>query len=320
VASRWTMASRGRAGAKTESVRVGSGRLRNAFGETGARHERVRATARGELAIARTPETTGSTLDGVSCRGRARPPGVRSVLPGGNTQPPRIGYARVVGARKIALFRSLFRGRDDVYAVRSESENGKSGYSPASIKDWDALRLVPKSEWKKRDKETRQLLSLTDAAVHNHLSGKITMGVYPLLPDETCWFLAVDFDQHTWKEDAAAFIDSCREWNVPAALERSRSGDGAHVWVFFAAPVTAMLARKLGAALLTRTMERRHQLGLRSYDRLFPNQDTMPHGGFGNLIALPPQKIPRKSGYSIFLDDSLQPIADQWNGKSLPAT
>jgi hypothetical protein len=132
-------------------------------------------------------------------------------------------------AGKIALFRSLFRGRDDVYAVRWESENGKSGYSPASIKDWDALRLVPKSEWKKRDKETRQLLPVTDAAMHNHLSGKITIGVYPLLPDETCWFLAVDFDQHSWKEDAAAFIHSCREWNVPAALERSRSGDGAHV-------------------------------------------------------------------------------------------
>jgi superfamily II DNA or RNA helicase len=215
-------------------------------------------------------------------------------------------------AGKVALFRSLFRGRDDVYAIRWESENGKGGYSPASIRDWDALRLVPKSEWKKRDKETRQLLPLTDAAVHNHLSGKTTIGVYPLLPDETCWFLAVDFDQNTWKEDAAAFIDSCREWNVPAALERSRSGDGAHVWVFFAAPVAAMLARKLGVALLTRTMERRHQLGLRSYDRLFPNQDTMPHGGFGNLIALPLQKVPRRSGYSVFLDDSLEPIPDQW--------
>src|SRR6185312_14306288 len=215
-------------------------------------------------------------------------------------------------AGKVALFRSLFRGRNDVYAIRWESETGKSGYSPASIRDWDALRLVPKSEWKKKDKETRQLLPLTDAAVHNHLAGKTTIGVYPLLPDETCWFLAVDFDQNTWKEDAAAFIDSCREWNVPAALERSRSGDGAHVWVFFAAPVAAMLARKLGAALLTRTMERRHQLGLRSYDRLFPNQDTIPHGGFGNLIALPLQKVPRRSGYSVFLDDSLEPIPDQW--------
>jgi superfamily II DNA or RNA helicase len=133
-----------------------------------------------------------------------------------------------------------------------------------------------------------------------------------LLPNETCWFLAVDFDQKTWKDDASSFVDSCREWNVPSALERSRSGKGAHVWVFFAAPVAATFARRLGAALLTRTMERRHQLGLGSYDRLFPNQDTMPQGGFGNLIALPLQKIPRKSGYSVFLDDSLEPIRDQW--------
>jgi superfamily II DNA or RNA helicase len=201
---------------------------------------------------------------------------------------------------------------NDIYAVRWEGANGKSGYSPASIKDWDALRLVPRSEWKKRDKETRKLLPLTDEAVHNHLSGKITIGVYPLLPDETCWFLAVDFDQQMWREDAGAFTESCRDWSVPAALERSRSGDGGHVWIFFAAPISATLARKLGTALLTRTMERRHHLGLRSYDRLFPNQDTLPMGGFGNLIALPLQKVPRKSGNSVFLDDSLEPISDQW--------
>jgi superfamily II DNA or RNA helicase len=212
---------------------------------------------------------------------------------------------------KISLFRALFRGREDVFAVRWESGE-KAGYSPASIRDWTALRGVSKSEWKKRDKATRQLLPLTDQAIHDHLSGKTTIGVYPLLHNETCWFLAVDFDQKTWKDDASSFVDSCREWSVPAALERSRSGKGAHVWVFFAAPVAATFARRLGAALLTRTMERRHQLGLGSYDRLFPNQDTMPQGGFGNLIALPLQKIPRKSGYSVFLDDSLEPIRDQW--------
>jgi len=136
--------------------------------------------------------------------------------------------------------------------------------------------------------------------------------VYPLLVDETCWILPVDFDQKTWREDALAFVESCRDWNVPAALERSRSGDGAHVWIFFASPVAATFARRLGAVLLTRTMERRHQLGLRSYDRLFPNQDTMPQGGFGNLIALPLQKKPRKAGFSVFLDNALDPIEDQW--------
>ena len=213
---------------------------------------------------------------------------------------------------KIALFRSLFRGREDVYALRWESADGKSGYSPASIRDWKAVMSAPPAERKKLDQATRQLLSLTDDAIHQHLSGKNTIGVYPLLTDETCWFLAVDFDQESWKLDAVSFMESCREMNVPSALERSRSGEGGHVWIFFSAPVPAILARKLGAGLLTRTMQRRHQISLKSYDRLFPNQDTMPTGGFGNLIALPLQKIPRRSDNSVFVDDHLVPFPDQW--------
>lgn len=213
---------------------------------------------------------------------------------------------------KIALFRSLFRGRDDVYALRWESADGKSGYSPASIRDWKAVMSAPPEKRKKLDQATRQLLPLTDEVVHQHLSGKHTVGVYPLLSDETCWFLAADFDQKSWKLDVVSFMELCREMTVPAALERSRSGEGAHVWVFFSAPVPAVLARKLGAGLLTRTMQRRHQMSLKSYDRLFPNQDTMPTGGFGNLIALPLQKIPRRADNSVFVDDELVPFPDQW--------
>jgi superfamily II DNA or RNA helicase len=220
--------------------------------------------------------------------------------------------ANLTVPEKIALFRSLFKGRDDVYAVRFEASNGASGYAPASIRDWEALRGLPANQRRKRDKETRQLLPLTDAVIHEHLSGKSTVGVYPLLPDETCRFLAADFDGDSWKLDALAFIDTCRDANVPAAIERSRSGKGGHVWVFFASAVSATMARKLGAGLLTKTMQRRHQLGLRSYDRLFPNQDTMPSGGFGNLIALPLQKIPRRAGNSVFVDDRLEPFPDQW--------
>ena len=132
------------------------------------------------------------------------------------------------------------------------------------------------------------------------------MGVYPMLQDETCCFLAADFDKANWREDAAAFLDTCRRMDVPAALERSRSGRGGHVWLFFEA-IPAALARRLGSHLLTETMERRPEIGLDSYDRLFPNQDTMPQGGFGNLIALPLQKRARDQGNSVFLDDAFVP-------------
>ena len=141
---------------------------------------------------------------------------------------------------------------------------------------------------------------------------KFIAGVYPLLPDETCWFLAADFDKESWERDSKAFLNTCREFEVPAALERSRSGDGAHVWIFFAEPVPAAEARKLGALLLTATMERCPDIGFDSYDRFFPSQDTMPVGGFGNLIALPLQNGPRQAGNSVFVDDEARPYEDQW--------
>ena len=136
------------------------------------------------------------------------------------------------------------------------------------------------------------------------LSGIIQSGSIRFLQDETCWLLAVDFDKKTWQKDAAAFLAACREMNVPAVLERSRSGNGGHVWIFFNRAIPATTARKLGCAILTRTMEFRHQMGLESYDRFFPNQDTMPKGGLGNLIALPLQKIPRAEGNSVFVDSN----------------
>jgi hypothetical protein len=138
------------------------------------------------------------------------------------------------------------------------------------------------------------------------------MGIYPMLLDETCYFLAADFDKAAWREDAKAFLETCRHLNLPVALERSRSGNGGHIWLFFREPIPAILARKLGAHVLTETMERRPDIGLDSYDRFFPNQDTLPQGGFGNLIALPLQKRPRESGNSVFLDDSFVPFPDQW--------
>ena len=206
---------------------------------------------------------------------------------------------------KVKLFRSLFRGREDVYATRWEGRNGKTGYSPAHRKIWS-------NSFQKRPDEPKEYFPLTDQVIHDHLTGKLTAGVYPLLTDETCWFLAADFDKATWQDDVRAFLQTCADWKIPAALERSRSGRGGHVWIFFDAPLPAGLARKLGAAILTRTMERRHQLGLDSYDRFFPSQDTMPKGGFGNLIALPLQHLPRSHGNSVFLAADFNPHPDQW--------
>ncbi|MBV8141599.1 MAG: DUF559 domain-containing protein [Verrucomicrobia bacterium] len=134
-----------------------------------------------------------------------------------------------------------------------------------------------------------------------------------MLHDETCHFLAVDFDNENWQEDAGAFLDTCRRLSLPAALERSRSGNGGHVWLFFAEAVSASLARKLGSYVLTETMERRPEVGFGSYDRLFPNQDTLPKGGFGNLIALPLQKQARQWGNTVFVDEQFKPYADQWS-------
>jgi superfamily II DNA or RNA helicase len=214
--------------------------------------------------------------------------------------------------RKITLFRSLFRGREDVFAFRWEGKGGKSGYLPAGAMDWRAIHAAKPEDRKRVGRRTRILQPLTDEVIKNHLTGRQTIGIYPLLPDETCWFLAVDFDKKSWMADAAAFVAVCRQFQVPVAVERSRSGNGAHVWMFFDRPVSAVDARKLGCALLTRTMEKRHELGLDSYDRLFPSQDTMPKGGFRNLIALPLQKHSRDQGNTIFLDEEFRPYVDQW--------
>ena len=133
---------------------------------------------------------------------------------------------------KVALFRSLFRGREDVYAVRWESPDGRHGYMPKSERDWKAYYAAKPEDRKRVDKEARKYFPLTDQAVHDHLAGKHTMGVYPSMRDETCWFLAVDFDKKTWEDDTTAFLETCGTLRVPAALERSRSGKGGHVWIF----------------------------------------------------------------------------------------
>ena len=145
--------------------------------------------------------------------------------------------------QKVIRFRSLFRGRDDVYAVRWEGKNGRTGYSPAGIRDWEQPTFTKTG--KKKSFRLSKPFPLSDEVVRDHLLGKQTIGIYPLLQDDTCWFVAVDFDKRSWEGDACAFLRTCRETGVPASLERSRSGQGGHVWIFFAELVQAALARKL---------------------------------------------------------------------------
>ena len=220
--------------------------------------------------------------------------------------------SRLSTAEKVTLFRRLFRGRTDVYPVRWEGKtSGKSGYAPACANEWRA-GVCEKPRIKCGDCSNRLLIPMSDAVIYDHLAGKHVVGVYPLLEDDTCYFLAADFDEADWSDDARAFMQSCEELGVPAALEISRSGNGAHAWIFFASRVSARDARRLGTAIISHTCSRTRQLKLESYDRLFPNQDMMPKGGFGNLIALPLQKWPRESGCSVFVDADLQPYPDQW--------
>jgi hypothetical protein len=238
------------------------------------------------------------------------PPSVRDETSADNARPSEFASITTSSSpdAKIALFRSLFRGRTDVYPLRFESrKSGKAGYQPACGNEWIA-GVCEKPRIKCFDCPNRRFLPVTDEVIRRHLSGhnngreKFVAGVYPMLQDETCWFLAADFDGSHWQHDVTAVIEACRQIGLPTVLERSRSGNGAHLWFFFAEPIPAAIARRLGAHILTETMERRPEIGFRSYDRLFPNQDTLPKGGFGNLIALPLQKEARLRGNTVFVD------------------
>ncbi len=180
---------------------------------------------------------------------------------------------------KIALFRRLFRGRPDVYSQRFHNrKTGKSGYQPACGNQW--LRgICEKPKIRCMDCTNSRFLPVSDEVVRWHLSGKdptgthFVMGVYPMLQDETCYFLAADFDKANWVQDVQAVLESCRKLDLPAYLERSRSGNGGHVWIFFEQAIPAAMARRLGTHILTETMDRRPEIGLDSYDRFFPNQE-----------------------------------------------
>lgn len=213
--------------------------------------------------------------------------------------------------QKVELFRSLFRGRTDVYAIRWEATNGRSGYAVSCANEW-APGICQKPRVKCGDCQHRQFKPLDFNAVYDHLAGKHVAGLYPLLPDNRCYLLAVDFDKDDWKAEVQALARACRNRDIPYLVEISQSGYGAHLWIFFSEPVSAWAARALGFKLLDDAMELHPSLSFDSYDRLFPNQDMMPEGGFGNLIALPLQNQARMRGCTVFVDDNLIPHTDQW--------
>jgi hypothetical protein len=146
----------------------------------------------------------------------------------------------MTNAAKVALFRSLFRGREDVFPRRWENaKNGKSGYSPACANEWE-YGLCAKKEVHNAVRRVhcfecpnQAFIPVSDEEIARHLRGDQIMGVYPLLADDMCWFLAADFDKNTWHEDVMAFVETCYTHAVPVAIERSRSGNGAHAWFFF---------------------------------------------------------------------------------------
>ena len=231
--------------------------------------------------------------------------------------PPFLGFPvakqpPVSPAEKVHLFLSLFRCREDVYPKLWESAaKGKSGYSPVCSNEWKSgLCLKPQTKCSKCP--NRVFLKLDAKAARMHLEGKISIGTYAIRKDDTCTFLASDFDKMSWSDDVIAYKNAARELGIEVAVERSRSGNGAHAWIFFAQPVPARLARQLGTVIMSRASSSRYTLTLDSHDRFFPSQDFLPKGGFGNLIALPLQQVAREQGNTVFVNDKIIPYQDQW--------
>ncbi|MEJ6120345.1 DEAD/DEAH box helicase [Vibrio sp. 2-Bac 85] len=222
-----------------------------------------------------------------------------------------IDTLRLSSSQKIDIFMKLFRGRQDIYANRWQNKQGRSGYSVSCHNEWQQGKCN-KPKVKCMECVHQAFKTLDQQANYDHLAGKYTLGLYPLLEDNRCWLLAADFDKSDWQEAVSAFRKACIALNVPCSVERSRSGNGAHIWVFFESPVFAKDARQLGFMLLDKAMEFHAGLSFESYDRLFPNQDILPIGGFGNLIALPLQHTPRQQGNSVFIDADFNPYFDQW--------
>jgi superfamily II DNA or RNA helicase len=214
--------------------------------------------------------------------------------------------------QQIQLFKSAFKGREDVFAVRWE--NGKkSGYMPAYSYDPYLYRTHKMRGGTFQNYQDKTYLPLSDKEIEKHLRGEQLIGIYPLLPDNTSWFIATDFDDDNWLEECKIFLKVCHENEIPAYLERSRSGQGGHIWIFFEQSYPAIRSRKIILSLLEKSGVFSVFDKSSSFDRLFPNQDFLSGKGLGNLIALPLYKKTFEQGNSCFLDiDTFQPVPDQF--------
>ena len=248
-----------------------------------------------------------------------------TILPSTDTlfNQPHIINRQSSPQEKINLFKSLFSGREDVFALRwFNAKSNKSGYSPVCGNKW----LSGKCDLKKYSCATcpfKLPVALTDNHIYNHLAGRDefcrdVIGLYPLIEGNLCKFLVMDFDAHatknhpTWKDDILAVHKTFSDFGINSYIEISRSGNGGHLWIFFDEIISARLARNLGTAIIKAAMQKRHSIPFESFDRFFPNQDEIPKGGYGNLIALPLQGRAVKEGHSVFVNESFVPYEDQW--------
>ena len=223
--------------------------------------------------------------------------------------------------QKIALFRSLFKGRRDVFALGYPKANGKLGYSPACqfANNWNVCPKKVRRDWSYpcTSCSQKRLLPVSDSVIDAHLRGKNedcrdVVALYPIDEDGACSFLAADFDGENWMREIAAYRDAGKQLGFQVCIERSRSGNGGHAWIFFDAPISPALARDLGCTLITCAMSNTPLVSFKAYDRLFPTQATVPKNGLGNAIALPLQGRARGNGNSVFVDSHFKEHLDQW--------